>query len=298
MEEYDYGYDENPAPHKTIRGYQIIIIALAVILAVLSFIYFKQMSNLKEDFAIERQELTTQFENLMGDYDNLRIENDTINLQLAEQRHRADSIMDRLANERTLNRNKIRAYEKEIGTLRTVMQGYVHTIDSLNTLNRSLITENREFRQQVTSERLRAEKAEETAQELSTKVRQGSVVRARDIKLVPLSNNDREVQRASRAAQLRVDLVLSANELASPGERPIFVRITGPDNYLLSNNAGAVFVFEDENRTYSAVRDIDYQNQDLGVSLYYKGSGIVSGNYQIEVYMDGYLIGSTEINLR
>lgn len=298
MEEYDYGYEENPAPQKTIRGYQIIIIVLAVILAVLSFIYFKQMSNLKEDFAIERQELTEQFQNLMGDYDNLQIENDTINMQLAEQRHKADSIMDRLASERTLNRNKIRAYEKEIGTLRTVMQGYVHTIDSLNTLNRSLITENREFRQQVTSERLRAEKAEETAQELTTKVRQGSVVRARDIKLTPLSSNDREVRRASRAAQLRVDLMLSANELASPGERPIFVRITGPDNYLLANNAGAVFVFEDENRTYSAVRDIDYQNQDLGVSLYYKGSGIVSGNYKIEVYMDGYLIGSTEINLQ
>ena len=48
----------------------------------------------------------------------------------------------------------------------------------------------------------------------------------------------------------------------------------------------------------SAVREIDYQNKDLEVGLYYNGAGITSGTYRVEVYMDGYMIGTTEAYLK
>ncbi len=298
MTEYDYGYDERPEAGKTIRGYQIAIIALAVILAVMSFIFMRQMANQKADFALERNMLNEQFSSLMGDYDNLQTTNDTLNIQMASERQRADSILTQLNNERRLSANKIREYENTLRLMRATAKGYIATIDSLNRLNTRLIGENLEMRERVTTERMRAEMAEESVSELSTKVRQGSVVRARDINLVPLSDRDRELQRAGRAAQLRVDFVLSANELAQPGERPVYVRVVGPDGYLLANNPGATFDFEGEQRAYTALRDIDYQNQDLGTALYYKGSGIVAGKYLVEVYMDGRLLGSREVSLR
>ena len=303
MADYNYDYDDygqqEPAAKKTIRGYQIIIIVLAVILGGLSFIYFRQMSNLKEDFAVERMELNDRFADLMGDFDNLRTENDTINVQLAAQRHRADSIMESLNNERRLSANKIRQYEKELGTLRTVMRGYVQTIDSLNTLNKTLITENIEYRQQVTTERLRADKAEETNSELTIKVERGSVILASAITLTPLNARDREVNRVSRASRLRTDFTLAANTLANPGERPIYVRIIDPEGYPLANSAGATFTFEDEARIYSAMRDnVDYQNQELGVRIFYEGSGFTAGTYKVEIYLDGRMCGSSEINLR
>jgi hypothetical protein len=298
MTQYDYDYDERPDAGKTMRGYQIVIIALAVILAVMSFIFFKQMRNQRAEFDVERTMLNEQFATLMGDYDNLQTTNDTLNVQMAEQRMRADSILTQLNKERRLSANKIREYEATLQTMRTVARGYVKTIDSLNRVNTRLVGENREMLEQVTTQRLRADMAEESVSELSTKVRQGSVVRARDINLVPLSANDRELSRAGRAAQLRVDFVLSANELAQPGERPVYVRVVGPDGYLLANNPGATFDFEGEQHAYTALREVDYQNQDLGTAVYYKGSGIMSGKYLVEVYMDGRLLGSREVNLR
>jgi hypothetical protein len=298
----DYNYDdyghEDEQPRKATKGYQIIIIVLAVILAGLSFIYFRQMRSLKEEYAIERDTLTNQITKLMGEYENIKTENDTIAYHLDMERDKVDSLMQSLTKEKTLNRQKIRQYEKELGTLRSVMRTYVHQIDSLNTLNKNLIAENVEYRKQVTTQRQRAEIAEEKADELSVKVRKGAVVRARDITLKALSKNDREVSRASRAVRLRVDLTLAANELAAPGERTLFVRIVGPDGYVMANADNAAFDFEGETKVFSARRDIDYQNQDLGVSLYYNGSGITGGKYAIEVYMDGYLIGSTELQLR
>lgn len=299
MDEYDYGYEqEGPSQQKTLRGYQIIIVVLAVILFALTFIYFRQMRNQREDFDIERRELNDQFASLMGDYEGLRTTNDTINMQLGLERMKADSLMESLANERNLSRAKIKQYEKELGTLRTVMREYVHQIDSLNTLNKTLISENVEYRQQVTSERLARAKAEETSAELSAKVRRGQVVNARDIVLTPLNRNDREVTRANRAERLRVDFVLAANELAQPGERAVYVRIIGPENFLLTTNTGALFDFEGEMTTYSAMREVDYQNDDLGVSLYYNGGGITAGTYRIEVFFDGNRVGSREILLR
>lgn len=300
MEEYDYGYEqENPGPQKKVLGYQIIIVVLAVILVVMAFLHFKKVDTLNDDFALEREGLNDQFEMLKGDYDNLRTNNDTINYQLGLERHKADSLMQSLARERNLSLSKIRKYEKELGTLRTVMREFVQQIDSLNTLNKSLIRENVGYREQVATERMRADKAEETAGELSTKVRQGSVVQARAISLKPLSKNDREVSRAKNAQRLRVDFTLAANALAQPGERTVYVRIIGPDGYLFANNSGGVFQSDDgENKSFSVSRDVDYQNQDLGVSLHYTGSGIVGGKYQVEIYFDGHRIGSTEILLK
>ena len=182
--------------------------------------------------------------------------------------------------------------------MRTVMEGYIRQIDSLDRINKKLVNENTTIRKMITTYKLRAETAEEKSQELSTKVRQGAVIRARDIRLLALSKSDREVSRASRAERLRVDLVLVGNELAEPGERTVYVQIVGPDGYVLANASNALFDFEGDKITFSAARQVDYQNNDLSVSLFYNGSGITSGKYRVKIYTDGNLIGSNEIILR
>ena len=295
MEDYN---DEYPIPSKSIKGYKIVIVILAVILGALSILYFQQVNQIKAEFAVERDTLTNRLTNLMSEYDSLQTENDTISKHLEEQRGKADSLLQRLKKERSFSAAKIRQYEKELGTLRTVMRGFVQQIDSLNTLNKKLINENVDYRKQITTEKMRADMAEEKADELSTKIRKGSVIRARDISLLALSNSDKVVTRAARASRLRVDFVLAANELATPGERHVYARITGPDGYVMANTSGAVFEFEGDMLTYSATRQIDYQNQDLAVSLYYNGAGITGGKYRVVIYMDGYQIGSNEVILR
>ncbi len=300
MEPYEEDEYEGMDPSgKSLKGYKIVIILLAVILAALSGLYFQQVHQIKKDFAVERDTLTNRLAQIRDNFDNLKTTNDTISYNLNIERNRADSLMERLQNERNWSRAKIRQYEKELGTLRSVMKNYIHQIDSLNTLNKKLIHENVNYRKEASSLRLRADMAEEKAQELDVKVRRGSVVHARDIRLVMLNAADKEVTRASRAERLRVDLVLSANELTNPGERAVYVRITAPDGYVMSNTASATFMYEGDPLIYSAVRDnVDYQNKDLAVGIYYNGGGITSGQYLVEVYMDGFLIGSLKTLLR
>jgi len=283
---------------KSIKGYKVVIIILAIILGGLSYLYYNQVQQIRTDFAIERDTLNNRITGLMTEYDNIRVNNEALSHNVEMERGKADSLLQRLNRERSLSRQKIMEYEKELGTLRSVMRGFVRQIDSLNRLNTSLIGENIEFRKQVGEERLRADMAEEKAQELDTKVRKGAVVRARDINIITLGSNDKEVTRASRAAKLRIDFVLSGNELTKPGERNVYLRLTGPDGYILSVNPSAVFLYEGDNITYSATRQVDYQNQDLPVSLYYSGPGIAAGKYKAAVYTDGYLAGSGEVIIK
>ena len=298
-DEYYDDDDYSAGSDKTLKGYKLVIVLLVVVLGGLSALYFRQVKELKAEFAVERDTLTSRLSAVRTDFANLKTENDSISYNLGLERDRVDSLIEQLQNERRLNYAKIRRYENQLAGMRKIMQNYVHQIDSLNTLNRQLIAENRTYRKDVEAARLRASVAEEKADELTTKVRIGSVVNARDIRLVPLSSGDKEVTRAARAARLRADFVLSANELTQPGPRPVYVRITSPDGYVMGNAESATFVYEGDKIVYSAVRpDVDYQNKDLPVSIYYNGDGITSGEYRVEVYMDGNLIGTLKTILR
>lgn len=300
FEEDDYGVSQ-PDADKSIRGYRIVIIILSVILVALSALYFsihRQQMLDNQLLQVERDSIQNDLGRLMTDFDNLRITNDTISASLSFERERADSLMGRLKKERSWSLAKIKQYEKEVGTLRTIMRGYIKQIDSLNTLNKQLIEENVSFRKEISSANLRADMAEEKAAELNNKVRAGSVIRARDIRLTALNDRSKPVSRIKNTSRLRVDFVLSANDLASPGEKTVYVRITSPDGYLLTTDATPAFEFEGERMPYSAMRSVDYQNQDLEVGIYFNSSGFTPGTYRIQLYCEGRAIGSAEVMMK
>ncbi len=125
--------------------------------------------------------------------------------------------------------------------------------------------------------------AEEKAAELDNKVRIGAVLRARDIALLALNANSREVSRIKNAARLRVDFTISANELAALGDKTVYVRITSPDGYVLTTEQMPTFEFEGERLSYSAQRTVQYDNtQDLDVGIFYASTGFTAGTYKVQ----------------
>ena len=296
-EGYDYEKEENEAVKKSLRGYRVVIILLAIILAGLSALYFNLNRQQQEDYRLlqaDRDTIQSNLTSLISEYDNLKYQNDTIAAQLAK----ANEMIEQLKRERRFNYNKLKAYQKEVGTLRAVMKNYLRQIDSLNTINKKVIGENVTLRKEISTANLRADVAEERASELQNKVAQGSVLRARNITLVPLNASDKVISRVQKAATLRVDFTVGSNELAKAGNRLIYLCITSPDGYLLSTDAMPTFNFQGTKKGYSAAREVDYQNEDVDVSIYYKGSGFIPGTYKIDLYMDGHKIGASEIAVK
>ena len=307
MEENKYGYDpsedeegyyDEPAPRSNaVRGYRIVIALLSVILVAVSLLYFsihRQQMRDNRLLSADRDSLQSDLTELIVEYDGLKERNDSISAGL----DRANEMIEKLKRERSWNYAKLKQYERELGTLRTAMHGYIKQIDSLNTLNKKLITENVSYRKEISSANLRADMAEERTAELENKVKVGAVILARDLRMEALNRRGKAVTRIKNAERLRVDFVLSANQLATPGNKAVYLRITSPDGYVLTTEAMPTFEFEGELLTYSAMREVDYQNEDLEVGIYYNSSGFTAGAYRIELYMEGRRIGSTEIAMR
>lgn len=296
-DDYSAEKEENESIKRSLRGYRIVVILLTVILAGLSILYFQINKRQQQEYAqleAARDEIQNDLSNALSEYDTLKIENDSILATLDE----AKNTIEQLKNERRLNYNTIRKYQKEVGTLRAVMKNYLRQIDSLNKINTKLSGENVSLRKEVSISNQRADMAEEREKELQNRIQQGSVLRARDIVLVSLNAKDKIVSRVKQAATLRVDFTIGANELAKAGNRPVYLCIVAPDGFPLTTDAMPTFTYQGKEKGYSASREVDYQNEDLDVSIFFKGKGFIPGTYKIELYMDGNQIGSTEVAVR
>ena len=84
FEEDDYGTPEADSA-KSIRGYRIVIIILSVILVALSALYFsihRQQMLDNQLLQVERDSIQSDLGQLMVDFDNLQITNDTISMSV------------------------------------------------------------------------------------------------------------------------------------------------------------------------------------------------------------------------
>lgn len=288
---------------RSVKGYKTAVIILSLLLIPLTFFvvrYAGKVKTVEEDYALvesarkifEEQNslLQRDAESLVSELESLKDKNDTMMVKYQE----AVTMLEQLQKEKTYNYEQLARYKREVATLKGVMKGYLQQIDSLNNINRNLQAQNVEYKREITDAQLRADVAEEKADELNTKVRIGAVIRSSGIRMSALNSNSREVRRIKQATRLRVDFELTANELAEPGEKSIYICITNPEGFTLLSPEMTVFMFEGEEMVASAMRKVDYENESVPVSIYYDGSAFVKGTYKVDIYIDGRHSGSQE----
>ena len=154
---------EKKARGGSLRTVMIVLAVVAAALAAALAYVWLSKSKLVSDLEIEKKDLTEQIVALQSDYDNLSSDYDAINSQLDSSREEVAQLVERIKKTDATNRAKMRQYEKELGTLRSIMRSYIVQIDSLNTLNHELTL-------QAAAARKQAEDAVRLNQELSAQV--------------------------------------------------------------------------------------------------------------------------------
>jgi len=98
---------------------------------------------------------------------------------------------------------------------------------------------------------------------------------------------------------VRVDFVLRANKVTPAGEKPIFLRIIRPDQVVLGSPELELIDYNGEQIPASASRVINYENEDLPVSIFWNNDGeIVPGEHTVELYSEGKQIGRSSFVLK
>lgn len=273
--------------------------AVAVVLAgTLAYIWY-QKSSLVKDLTLEKEELTAQMIDLQNDYASLSSDYDTINSQLDSSREEVSQLIERIKKTEATNRSKIRQYEKELGTLRSIMRSYIVQIDSLNTLNKKLTADAAAARREAAESRKKQEELSKTVESLTGQVAAGSVIKARGIRIDAYNASDKVTDRSSRVVRLMTTLSLVENDLAPKGPVRVYIRVKGPDGILLTNSAQRTFEVDGEPMICSASREVDYQGKEVELSIYLNDiPEYVKGIYTVEAYTEQTLLGSAELMLR
>lgn len=277
--------------------YLLIVVAIALAGA-LAYIW-NQKTSLVNELTVEKEELTAQMIELQNDYASLSSDYDTINSQLDSSREEVSQLIERIRHTEATNRTKIRQYEKELGTLRSIMRSYIVQIDSLNTLNKKLTADAAAARREAAESRKRQEELSKTVESLAGQVATGSVIKARGLKIEAYNGSDKVTDRSSRVVRLLTTLSLVENDLAPKGPVRVYIRVKDPDGILLTNSTQRTFELNGEPMICSASREVDYQGKEVELSIYLNDiATYAKGIYTVEAYTEQTALGSAELLLR
>lgn len=287
---------------------QRILIGVSVVLALVCAFLAYQIVQKNDTIAakqeneaqltLERNQLVFDLEKMRFSYDTLQVENELMLAEIEDQQAKIDDLVNRVKN---LNWSLSRA-NKEKETLRTIMQGYLVTIDSLNQLNLALQDENEAMRQQVATVEDRNRALRERQENMEEIISTGRILKAAEVDVQAIrildSGRQRETDRASRADMIRVCFTLLENRIAEAGRKNLYLRITGENGVVLKpaddlpaqNAAGAAI---------SASRSIEYANERLEACIFYSPENpFETGAFKVEVLEENEVIGEGQIALR
>ena len=276
------------------------LVAVAVVLAAaLAFVWFERTS-LVNDLNDEKQDLTQRMIELQNDYASLSSDYETINSQLDSSREEVSQLIERIKKTDATNRAKMRQYEKELGTLRTIMRSYIVQIDSLNTLNKKLTADAAAARKEAAESRKKNAELKQTVESLSASVATGAILKGRAIRIDAYNASGKVTDRSSRVVRLLTTLSLVENELAEKGPVRVYIRVKDPDGNLLTNASSREFtVAGGEPMIASASREVDYQGAEVEMSIYLNDiAEYVKGIYTVEAFTEQASLGTAELMLR
>lgn len=260
---------------------------------------------IKEQVTIERDNVKSELLELQEEYATLQTNDKAMQVELEAKRAEIAQLLEQ-AEKHKDDGYIIAKLRKEVNTLRKIMKHYVHEIDSLNTLNQTIIAEKNKVSADLTAEKGITSKLSKDKDALQNTVNLGSILKAsqpvaQGIKVKSGGKKEVETEKASRVDKIKVSFTLGENKIAKSGGRTVYVRIVSPDGKEIckSPDSGNMFSFNGSRGYFAGKEDIDYRNEETPVTVYCESPNeFVPGKYQVTIGCDNVIIGETTMNLK
>jgi len=279
------------------------VLAVIIIALIVAVVYFvnkakkneTEMVEVIEMMNFEKEQVAQEFESLTTEFDGyqITIKNDSLFKLLDTQKAKVQQLLEELRITKATNARRIAELRKELATVRAVMIRFVNQIDSLNAENKELKTENKEVRRkynEASESVVQLSKDKENLHEVVTRAAKLDVT---NFSMETLNSRNKKTTWFSQVATLKFNYSISKNITAEPGRKTVYLRLTRPDNEVLTTSSSNLFQYEDKKIAYSAKKDFDYAGETLTDVIYWKIDEIVqSGNYRADFFIDGNRVGS------
>lgn len=288
------------------KNKSLIIIGSALVLlliGVTTLLVMEKTTNkeLVQEFELEKEDLENEYTRFAQQYDELKltISNDSLSVLLEQEQLKTQRLLEELRTVKSSNASEIRRLKKELASLRKVMISYINQIDSLNQLTarqqeviKDVTRKYNDASRQITN--LSKEK-----KTLNEKVALAAQLDVTNIRIEAQNKRGRETDKVKNVVKFKIDFSIVKNITAETGEKTLYLRITKPDNGVLTKSDANTFKYENRNLTYSIKKYIEYTGEEQAVTVYWNVEEyLYAGNYRVDIFADGILIGSQSFSLK
>ena len=175
----------------------------------------------------------------------------------------------------------------------------VKVLDEENT---GLKVKGQQFRDSVTTV---VSQVQSQNQELSTKVTRAAALKAQNVKVFGVNAKgkvkDDDAYKAKRLDKIKLVYTLLDNPLTKEEPKDVFVRVLDPSGAVVSDmaNGSGTFTVDGAETVYTTKQTVNYTSNGQNVELLYsRGIPYKPGKYTIELYAEGFRIGSGEFAVR
>lgn len=300
------------------RKTTIVALTLALISTGAYFAYDKSESNhtIKNQhdaiasMTAEKSDLQSKFDASLTRIDEMTTSNQQLTSQLEEKNveiEKAKKEIRIILHKKNISQSELSKAKVLIEGLNTNLADMEKTIAQLNEDKRVLHEQNVSLtteKEHLTNE-LNATTAAKAA--LEQKVDVASTLNASNISITPLnvkkSGKAKKVIAAKKVDKMLVNFNLS-NRIIQPGVTDLYILVIGPDDKPVSsgNNFSGIFKTREEgNKFFTAKFTVELETaktKNVSFSFTPESNEFVHGDYKIQIYQNGFLIGQGTSTLK
>lgn len=243
-----------------------------------------------DEIKTELDDKIAQIEKLGGDVAELEKARAEVEVELKSVRKRNAKAITEL-------KDRVEGYEE-------LLLAKDEEIQRLQSVNKELFTENKSLKtkQNVLNDSIN--RLAKNKDDLQSKVNIASQLKAENIAVLALNSKGKERESPFRNRQvekLKVEFNIGDNKVAPIEGKKIMIRVVDENGQAIFDvdKGSGTFMLDGQEQFYTAAQEILFDNTKQKLTFVYeKGSDYASGNYTVEIFADGYKMGTAQFSVK
>lgn len=307
---------ENNVPKKNYKNLIIGILALALVGTATGLLVtnskngatISQQQAQIDSVTVQKSDIQRSFDASLARLDSLSTYNTALEGKLTESNKeiaKEKSEIRRILNKRNATVAELNRAKELIAGLNDKINGLEQQIAQLTQENQNLTTANQTLTQEKEQLNQNLTATTATKDSLASKVDIASTLNASNITITPInvrkSGKEKVTTKAKRVDKLEISFDVD-NRITQSGQTDLYVCVVGPDGKPITAqtlNSGTFNTREDGSKSYTTIVPINFEtSKKQNVKFSFAPGKFQQGNYTIEIYQNGFLIGEGTKSLR
>lgn len=310
------GNNEKQDNQKSRKTYLMVIIFILLafnIFLLVKFFHDKKVISVTKEELVSTTDLKSELQKQVKDYElkvkeykgKINEKDSTLVAFRTEIENQKNKILELIQNDKITLAKYKKAIE-EIEKLKYYNEKYLGQINELMEENKELSNENIHLKKTVKQNKKTMDSLEDKTTHQANKLSLGAKLSAENIDITGLMTKDggkqKETMRGSKMDGLKISYSIKDNILADKTIYEVFVKIINPkgETLFLEGYGSGKFTFQGEQSLYTMKTNMDFKNENDKVFsvVWLKGSNFEKGDYKIELYTEGQLIGQKKFTIK